>query len=159
MPRPKNFPGKQQTRISWNISADGAEKLRLAAIQLGVSPAAVMDRLIHRGLHLVLDGNQVGGDAPAPRKAPAPAKPATPRPPAPAAAGEPGATAWTTEALQEALNQLHRKRSELQAKLGLTNVDVWWSPPKHKGVPPSVPSRHWVRIDSILQEWGWVKPA
>ena len=98
------------------------------------------------GLHLVIEGgNQVVVEPPAPRKMPAPA-PAKPKEPSswrqsfPLVPPDGDGTAWTPDSLQAALDQVRRKRSELQQILGLTNVDIWWSPPKAKGVPPSVPS-------------------
>lgn len=160
MGRPKNFTAS--TRVSWNISKEAAQMLRVASAQTGMSPAAVMDLVIRKGLHLVIEGgNQVVVEPPAPRKvsAPAPAKPAPGswRQSFPLVPPDGDGTVWTPDSLQAALDQVRRKRSELQQILGLTNVDIWWSPPKAKGVPPSVPSKHWPRIDQALRDWGWVK--
>lgn len=158
MPRPKNF--QTSTRVSWNISKDAARMVRIAAIQLGQSPAAVLDAVIRQGLHLVVDKNSSQGGAPAaapaPRQIRTPRKPYTP-PPEPAPPAGPVGDGWTPTTLQAALDQVRRKRSELQAILGLKNVDIWWSPPKHKGVPPSVPAKWWGQIDQVLQGWGWTK--
>ena len=166
MSRQKNFAAS--TRVSWNISKGAAQMVRIAAIQLGQSPAAVLDAVIRQGLHLVVDkgSNQVGGDAPAsrtpsrtelrtPLRTPSLRNPPKPLPTPPPPAG-PAGDGWTPATLQAALDQVRRKRSELQTILGLKNVDIWWSPPRHKGVGPSVPAKWWGQIDQVLLGWGWV---
>ena len=164
MSRPKNF--QASTRVSWNISKGAAQMVRMAAIQLGLSPAAVLDAVIRQGLHLVVgkDSNQVGGDAPAPQgprtelrtplRTPSPRNPPKPLPPPPPPAG-PAGDGWTPVTLQVALDQVRRKRTELREVLGLKNIDIWWSPPRSKGVGPSVPAKWWGQIDQVLLGWGW----
>lgn len=167
MPRPKNF--QASTRISWNISKEAAQMLRVASAQTGLSPAAVLDTVIRRGLHLVIESSdQVVGDNPAPLKAPAPARANSPRghheqntdkPKRnghPISAAAPGSTPWTPDTLLDLLKHLRRERPELAAALGLKNIHIWWSP--GKGVTPSIPPGRWGQIDQVLQGWGWVKP-
>lgn len=71
-----------------------------------------------------------------------------------AAAAASTGTHWTPDTLQVVLDRLGVRRSTLRDAMGLTNIDMWWSP--GKGKTPGVPPGRWEQIDAVLKGLGWM---